>query len=276
MTDLSIPNAFTSGTAIVAADVNANFDAVKTMVNTTGVPKLQASVVTSASIAAGAVDYAALAESQRWDSGDLKWSARTTPSTGWLKCDGSAVSRSTYSLLFSAIGTSFGVGDGSTTFNLPDARGRTLIAPDGGAGRVSSSNALGQASGSQSHTLDTNQIPAHKHPITVSSGTTGISATTVSAGSHTHNVSGTATISGSFVGTGATSVYQGGSEATRTGSTSATATVSGSAESAGSHTHSVTITDSGHTHTASSSDTGLGQSHNNMQPYTVGNLFIKT
>ncbi|MCZ8156198.1 MAG: phage tail protein [Leptospira sp.] len=50
-------------------------------------------------------------------------SARATPPTGFLDCDGSAVSRTTYSALFSAIGTVFGVGDGSTTFNLPDRRG---------------------------------------------------------------------------------------------------------------------------------------------------------
>jgi len=46
---------------------------------------------------------------------------------GWLLCDGSAVSRSVYSLLFTAIGTTYGAGDGSTTFNLPDLRGRVPV-----------------------------------------------------------------------------------------------------------------------------------------------------
>lgn len=49
--------------------------------------------------------------------------ARNTAPTGWLKANGAAVSRTTYSDLFTAIGTTFGVGDGSTTFNLPDLRG---------------------------------------------------------------------------------------------------------------------------------------------------------
>ena len=53
----------------------------------------------------------------------LCWSTATAP-TGWLLCDGSAVSRTTYSALFTAISTSFGSGDGSTTFNIPDMRGR--------------------------------------------------------------------------------------------------------------------------------------------------------
>jgi len=50
--------------------------------------------------------------------------ARSTPPTGWLECNGAAVNRETYSTLFEAIGTSFGVGDGTTTFQLPDLRGK--------------------------------------------------------------------------------------------------------------------------------------------------------
>ena len=56
-------------------------------------------------------------------TGAIFGSARSSAPTGYLTCDGSAVSRSTYSNLFSAIGTTYGVGDGSTTFNLPDLRG---------------------------------------------------------------------------------------------------------------------------------------------------------
>lgn len=50
---------------------------------------------------------------------------------GWLYCDGSAVSRKTYSRLFEIIGTAFGAGNGSTTFNIPDLRGRVIIGVDG-------------------------------------------------------------------------------------------------------------------------------------------------
>lgn len=49
---------------------------------------------------------------------------------GWLICDGSAVSRTTYAALYAAIGTAFGAGDGSTTFNLPNAKGRMLVGRD--------------------------------------------------------------------------------------------------------------------------------------------------
>lgn len=65
---------------------------------------------------------------------------------GWLKCNGRAVSRTIYADLFAAIGTSFGNGDGSTTFNLPDFRGEFLRGWDDGRG-VDSGRALGSAQG---------------------------------------------------------------------------------------------------------------------------------
>jgi phage-related tail fiber protein len=67
-----------------------------------------------------------------------------TAPTGWLKANGAAVSRTTYAALFSAIGTTFGVGDGSTTFNLPDLRGEFMRGWDDGRG-VDSGRAFGSA-----------------------------------------------------------------------------------------------------------------------------------
>lgn len=61
--------------------------------------------------------------------------AGTTPPNGWLLCNGAAVSRTLYANLFAVIGTTHGIGDGSTTFNLPDYRGRFLRMVDGTAGR---------------------------------------------------------------------------------------------------------------------------------------------
>ena len=58
----------------------------------------------------------------------------TTVPTGWLECDGSAVSRTTYADLFTAIGTTHGAGDGSTTFNVPDLRGEFIRGWDNGKG----------------------------------------------------------------------------------------------------------------------------------------------
>jgi microcystin-dependent protein len=96
--------------------------------------------------------------------------AGAAPPDGWLLCYGQAVSRTAYSDLFTAIGTTYGAGDGSTTFNLPDLRGRVAAGKDdmGGsaAGRLTapiSGATLGAFGGEQSHILSTTEMPAHSH-----------------------------------------------------------------------------------------------------------------
>lgn len=77
--------------------------------------------------------YTPPASAEGFSTGDTKWAAYSATPSGWLLCDGSAVSRTTYAALFAVISTTFGVGDGSTTFNLPDGRGRALIGVGTGA-----------------------------------------------------------------------------------------------------------------------------------------------
>lgn len=95
-----------------------------------------------------------------------------TPPTGWLFAAGQEVSRSEYADLFAVIGTVGGVGNGSTTFNIPDCRGRVSAGKDnmGGttAGRLNtlSSTTLGATGGAQTHTLTTAQLAAHSHTVT--------------------------------------------------------------------------------------------------------------
>jgi microcystin-dependent protein len=91
------------------------------------------------------------------EAGDLKLSARSAPSAGWLLCDGTAVSRTTYSVLFAAIGIDYGPGDGSTTFNLPDYRGRVPVGV-GVHGDVS-------ARGANEGALAANRRPRHRHTV---------------------------------------------------------------------------------------------------------------
>lgn len=165
--------------------------------------------------------------------------------TGWLLCYGQAVSRTTYAALFAALGTAYGAGDGSTTFLLPDLRGRVPGGKDdmGGAAasRLTTAGSgvngatLGATGGAETHTLTTAQLAAHNH--------TGV---TVSAGAHTHPGGST---SGSNQGTIENPV----------------ASTVGSTGSAGAHTHTLTI-----------DNAGSGNAHNNTQPTLVLNYIIKT
>ena len=88
--------------------------------------------------------------------GDLKQSIRNDDHEGWLKCEGAVISRTTYADLFAIIGTTFGAGDGSTTFRLPDTRGKTLATPNG-------SYPIGTSAGSVTKTLSINDLPSHSH-----------------------------------------------------------------------------------------------------------------
>jgi microcystin-dependent protein len=91
--------------------------------------------------------------------------------SGYLLCDGSAVSRSTYSDLFNAIGDSYGAGDGSTTFNLPDLQGRVPVGKDTGT-----FSSLGDSGGEEEHTLTDAEsgLPSHTHKVPlVDSGSGG-------------------------------------------------------------------------------------------------------
>jgi microcystin-dependent protein len=126
----------------------------------------------------------------------IPWLTDVAPS-GFLVCDGSAVSRSTYAALFAAIGTRYGVGDGSGTFNIPDLRGEFLRGYDGSAGRdYDATRRLNRGDGTTGNQVGTRQLSAlldHTHPIFPSA----------------NNGSG-----GSSVGGGQTSSYNGATWAT--------------------------------------------------------------
>lgn len=118
---------------------------------------------------------------------------------GWLICDGSTISRTEYKDLFNAINTNYGVGDGSTTFNLPNLKGKVAVGLDA---NDSDFNELGKTGGEKTHTLTIDEMPSHKHIInkaissggdgsglawssTTDSNETGIGAT---GGSRPHNI----------------------------------------------------------------------------------------
>ena len=85
-----------------------------------------------------------------------------SPPTGWLLCDGTAVSRSTYSTLFGIVGTAYGVGDNSTTFNLPNLKGKVPVGLDS---TQTEFDTRGETGGAKTHTLTLAETPSHSHEL---------------------------------------------------------------------------------------------------------------
>lgn len=179
-------------------------------------------------------------------SGMISMFGGSSAPSGWLLCDGQAVSRTTYSALFSAIGTTYGSGNGSTTFNVPNLSGRV---PVGLNGSDTSFDALGETGGHKETQSHTHAGASHTH-----------TGTTATEGAHTHTYSDFHTDGGAAVNFG--SAYQVGQYTQTTRTTSA-----GSA-----HSHTFT-TDA----PASVGTTGSfgGGNAGNLQPYIVLNYIIK-
>jgi microcystin-dependent protein len=172
--------------------------------------------------------------------------------SGWLFCDASAVSRTTYSALYTIIGTTFGSGDGSTTFNLPDLKGRTPIGAGTGSGLTA--RARGDKVGEENHALSTAELASHGHSVSATSDNQTPTVSITDPG-HTHAVAGP--------------------DQANSGSTRLAA---GSTSSAtGSNTTGITASQSAHSHTitVSQSNAGSGTAHNTMQPSICLNFIIK-
>jgi microcystin-dependent protein len=188
--------------------------------------------------------------------GTVKDYAGSTAPTGYLMCDGSAVSRSTYSGLFAVISTTFGAGDGSLTFNLPDCRGRGRIGAGTGAGLTA--RALGATGGEETHTLTVSEVPALS---------ASVSGTTSAGGGHTHTLTDpghTHTLAlKDHSGAGPNAAYGSGSSGSATTDSAQTGI---SIASTADHSHSFSAT---------AATNGGGGAHNNMQPFIALNAIIK-
>lgn len=180
----------------------------------------------------------------------LPFAGSSSP-TGWLLCYGQAISRTTYSGLYAVVGTAYGSGDGSTTFNIPDLRGRAIAGLDnmGGvdAGRLDWANTLGTTGGAQTHTLSSAEMPSHTH-------TQDAHAHSIYDPTHTHGLS-TKSNAGGF-------------------STEAPARALYGADTAVSTMNAYTGI-SINANTATNQNTGGGGAHNNMQPTILLNYIIK-
>lgn len=191
-----------------------------------------------------------------------------TPPAGCLTLNGAAISRTSYAFLFTLFGTTFGPGDGSTTFNLPDYRNRTLV----GAGSLYAVGAIG---GSKDASL-----PSHSHAVTASTGsesnghthTATLSGSAASGGTHTHTYKTYGLGNNGLNGNANTNsdwgyAQTGNPPNTAEGSHSHSVTVAGTTDGEGSvHTHSFSTT---------SASVGVSATDANMMPYLSNYVVIK-
>jgi microcystin-dependent protein len=205
--------------------------------------------------------------------------------TGFQLADGGAISRSAfaaYNALLSAQTYPFGAGDGTTTFNKPDMRGRNAVARDNMGGSVASRmtgvNVMGASGGVDTVTLALSQIPAHSHTgVTNSTGSHSHGGATISnvattdvQGDHIHAIPNRSTSNGS-TGYASGAFFPGqimlnGANADITG-------FSGShSHNVSNHAHAISA-DGTHSHTITSE--GGGASHTNLQPYLAVNWIVK-
>lgn len=255
---------------------------------------IQAKVGVDNSAVATSLDY----KVRVWNpTGEISMWATGSAPTGWLICDGSAISRTTYAALFAVIGTVYGAGDGSTTFNLPNLKGRVVVGRDSADADW---DTLGETRGSKTHTLTISEMPVHSHTqnahnhsqVAHNHSQYGhnhgqnahnhvIYMSTSSAGSHSHTYTWDDSGSG---------LRGSGSLSTGTVPNSQTDNTS----TAGSHTHDVigysldatasnieatasniAATATNVEATATNNNTGSGVAHNNIQPSIVLNFIIR-
>lgn len=178
--------------------------------------------------------------------------AGSEPPAGWLICDGSEVSRSVCAALFSAIGTTYGSGNGSTTFNLPNLKGRVAV---GLNGTDAAFDALGETGGEKVHALTTAEMPTHSHTQDMHTHTQN---------AHAHSITN-----------GSTDVYgfarmSANSTAWLYNADKGTPRIKESYDSIANATATNQYT------TATNQNAGGSYAHNNLQPYIVLNYIIKT
>ena len=189
--------------------------------------------------------------------------AGTVAPPGCLFCDGSAVSRSTYATLFAVIGTTYGAGDGETTFNIPDLSGRVVIG-------VSNTHALGTTGGSETVTLTSDQLPTHTHVVPQHGHGNDIAVQTPVLN---HSITQPMY---QYKNANSASSFRSGSRGVITSKSTQTSTRSTNLSVAEHSSEDCTKGGSVTAKAAFDSDSyGGGEGHNNMQPYTSVTYLIK-
>jgi microcystin-dependent protein len=265
----------TGAVALTVADVAGSVTSVagRTGAVTLSVADIAGSVTSVAgrtgAVALAIADIANLAASITPVGAVIPYAGLNAPAK-WLSCFGQNISRTTYAALFAAIGTTYGAGDGATTFTVPDLRGRVVAGQDdmggtsanrltGQSGGVNG-DTLGAAGGAETHALTEAQLGPHDHLVDM-----GAAQYTGYDGAHTHGVTLTKNV------LTRTDLAGGGSkDAMDKDGTGNTITMSGTTDGASpsTHRHSFDIP------AFNSGIAGSGSAHNNVQPTVILNYMI--
>lgn len=215
-------------------------------------------------------------------SGCLLYFGSVVPNSNFAFANGAAVSRTTYATLFAIVGTTYGVGDGSTTFNLPNLSGRVPAGRESVASLLTAtyfggdSTALGATGGLQSHTLTTAQLAVTTPAGSISAITP---AGSISAITPAGTVSGSSSGSDTIIVNGNTAQnLQGGTTGFGWSNSPTVKAIAAALSWAGSFTGTPTtptFTGSTTTPTFTGSSFGSGSAHNNVQPTFVCNFIIR-
>lgn len=212
--------------------------------------------------------------------------AGASPPAGWFLCYGQALSRTAYASLFAALGTAYGAGDGSTTFNIPDLRGLVVAGRDdmgADAGRLSVFGALaktlGSIFGAPTHTLSGAQMPTHAHGGVVTvAGVHAHTAYALGSGAHSHGLNDPGHAheisSNANANAGSAALRSGNAGPEFTTNVTRPNSTGISVQGVGDHTHAIGVNpDGAHQHGIPAE--GGGAAHNNTQPTTILNKIIK-
>lgn len=186
MPTLTITKNYHDNSTLDASELDNAFDAISTFLNVTKIDSsnIQVGGVAATNLAVGSVDSTKIASAsvtapklgsdvtaQLVPTGMWAPYSGDAAPTGWLLCDGTAVSRTLYSALYGVLGTKHGAGDGTTTFNLPDMRGMFVRGHDAGAGHDPEASsrtaaAAGGNTGDAIGSLQGDEVGTHGHGVT--------------------------------------------------------------------------------------------------------------
>lgn len=164
-TSLGLPRYNTAADAPSGKGFNAAMDAIDALIVLRGLPGTpvtngpvywNGSAWVSAKLTDAQLDMTTIIP-----PGFVGHTAAAAAPTGWVLCDGAAISRTSFAALFTAIGTQYGVGDGATTFNVPNAKGKVLVGIDAAQAEF---DVRGETGGEKTHVTTVPEMPAHTHP----------------------------------------------------------------------------------------------------------------